>query len=327
MPATAAPQVIVSLGESVVDFTPIHENRSLAGFRLHPGGSPYNVAVALARLGRQAGFAGRLSTDLFGAVLARRLADDGVDLRLVRLGPEPSSLAFLAFDGQEAVYSFRVDGTADGLLTPDDLDARAFLGIEALHFGSFILGREPSGSSIRGLVLELRGKVPLSFDPNLRPDLAADGPAYRETVVECGRACDLLKVSGRDLETWAAWCGGSLLEALAGGPAAVVVTHGEHGSQLQRAGRTLSCPAVPCDVIDTVGAGDTFSAGLLTALAERRALQRHAMADLADHEWLEVLRFASAAAALCCEREGADPPARADVVHRLGRAASASPGT
>lgn len=327
MPAAAGPPVIVSLGESVVDFTPIHENGGLAGFRLHPGGSPYNVAVALARLGRQAGFAGRLSTDLFGAVLARHLSDEGVDLALARLGPEPSALAFLAFDGQEAVYSFRIDGTADGLLSPEDLDAQAFLGLEALHFGSFILGREPSGSTIRGLVMELRGKVPLSFDPNLRPDLAADWPAYRETVVECARACDLLKVSERDLETWAAWCGGSLLEALAGEPAAVVVTHGEHGSQLHRGGRTLSCPVVPCDVIDTVGAGDTFTAGLLAALAERRALERQAMAELADHEWLGVLRFASAAAALSCEREGADPPTRAAVVRRLGMAAGSFPAT
>lgn len=312
--------MIVSLGESVVDFTPIHEKGSLAGFRLHPGGSPYNVAIALARLGRRSGFAGRLSTDLFGAILARHLSEDGVDMGLVHLGPEPSALAFLAFDGQEAVYSFRVDGAADGLLTPDDLDLEAFLGLEALHFGSFILGREPSGSSIRGLVRELRGKVPLSFDPNLRPCLAADWAAYRETVMECARACDLLKVSGRDLETWAAWGGGSLLEALAGGPVAIVVTHGEHGSRLHRDGRTIRCPALPCNLVDTVGAGDTFSAGLLTALADRGALGREAMAELADRAWLEVLQFASAAAALCCQRESADPPTRAAVVRRLGLA-------
>ena len=93
--------MIVSLGESVVDFTPVSHDGRLAGFRLHPGGSPYNVAVALARLGRPAGFAGRLSTDPFGALLARHLADQGVDLRLVRVGPEPSALAFLAFDGSE----------------------------------------------------------------------------------------------------------------------------------------------------------------------------------------------------------------------------------
>jgi fructokinase len=312
--------VIVSLGESVVDFTPIYEGGSLTGFRLHPGGSPYNVAVALARLGRRAGFAGRLSTDLFGAVLARHLADQGVDLRLVRRGPEPNALAFVAFDGQEAIYSFRVDGVADSLLTARDLDPAAFAGLEALHFGSFILGREPSGSSIRQLVLRLRGAVPLSFDPNLRPDLASDWAGYRRTVVDCGRACDLLKVSERDLETWAARGGGSLLEALAGGPAAVVVTRGERGSRLHRDGRTLDCPALPCEMVDTVGAGDTFSAGLLTALADQGALHRAAMARLPDGRWLDALRFASAAAALCCEREGADPPARAEVLRRLAPA-------
>jgi fructokinase len=309
--------MIVSLGESVVDFTPVHDDGRLAGFRLHPGGSPYNVAIALARLGRRAGFAGRLSTDLFGALLARHLADQGVDLGLVRRGPAPSALAFLAFDGPEAVYSFRVDGAADGLLSPADLDPAAFAGLEALHFGSFILGREPSGSSIRGLVMELRGRVPLSFDPNLRLDLVDDFAIYRQRVLECGRVSDLLKVSERDLETWGARDGGSLLEALGGGPAAIVVTRGERGSRLHRGGRTLDCPALPCDLVDTVGAGDTFSAGLLTALADLGALERKAMAELGDHEWLEVLRFATASAALCCEREGADPPARAAVIRRL----------
>jgi fructokinase len=312
--------VIVSLGESVVDFTPTYEDGHLTGFRLHPGGSPYNVAVALARLGRRAGFAGRLSTDLFGAVLVRHLSDEGVDLRLVRRGPEPNVLAFLAFDGQEAIYSFRGDGAADGLLTPDDLDPAEFVGLEALHFGSLILGREPSGSSIRRLVMQLRGKVPLSFDPNLRPDLAEDWARYRQTVVECGRATDLLKVSERDLEVWASRGGGSLLEALAGGPAVVVVTRGERGSRLHRDGRTLDCPALPCDVVDTVGAGDAFSAGVLAALADHGALERDAMAELTDHEWFEVLRFASASAALCCEREGADPPTRAAVIRRLALA-------
>lgn len=309
--------MIVSLGESVVDFTPVHDDGRLAGFRLHPGGSPYNVAVALARLGRRAAFAGRLSTDLFGALLARHLTAEGVDLGLVRRGPEPSALAFLTFEGPEAVYSFRVDGVADGLLSPGDLDPAAFTGLEALHFGSFILGREPSGSSIRRLILELRGRVPLSFDPNLRLDLVDDFAIYRRRVLDCGHACDLLKVSERDLESWRARDGGSLLEALAGGPAAIVVTRGERGSRLHRGARTLDCEALPCDPVDTVGAGDTFSAGLLAALADRGALEREAMAELADEEWLGVLRFASACAALCCEREGADPPSGAAVVRRL----------
>ena len=309
--------MIVSLGESVADLTPVHEDGRLTGFRFHPGGSPYNVALGLARLGRRAGFAGRLSTDLFGAELARRIADEGVDLGLVRRGPEPNALAFLAFDGQEAAYSFRVDGTADGLLTPDDLDPAAFLDLEALHFGSFVLGREPSGSSIARLVMAVRGRVPLSFDPNLRPDLAGDRSAYRRRVVECGRAADLLKVSERDLETWAGDGGGSLLEAVAGGPAAVVVTRGERGSRLLRGGDALDCPALPTTVVDTVGAGDAFSAGLLAALTDRGALDREGLAALSDDAWLDVLRFASAAAALCCEREGADPPTRETVVGRL----------
>lgn len=144
-----------------------------------------------------------------------------------------------------------------------------------------------------------------------------DWEPYRATLHECLALADVIKVSERDLEAWhesAPW------EWLAGdGPVAVVVTSGADGSRLYRQNGILDCPASPCQLIDTVGAGDAYTAGLLVALAERHALSRVGMAELEPQGWLGVMALASTAAALTCEGVGADPPWRQDVVARLDR--------
>jgi len=307
--------MIVSLGECLIDFTPVGNDGRLTGFQLHPAGSPCNVAVGLARLGHRAGFAGRLSQDFFGKLLAEHLEDSGVDTSLVQTGSEPSPLAFLAFDHEEPVYSFRIDGTAATQIRPEDLRLEAFAKVEALHFGSISLLYQPTASSILQLVRHLEGRVPLSFDPNLRPNLVTEWEGYRATLRECLALADLIKVSERDLE---AWHDGDPWEWLKrDGPTAVVVTRGANGSRLYRQNGTLDCPPSPCQLVDTVGAGDAYTSGLLVALAERRALSRVGMAELTPQEWLQVMRFASTAAALTCEKVGADPPWRQKVVARL----------
>jgi fructokinase len=307
--------MIVSLGEALIDFTPFNEDGHLAGFRLHPAGSPCNVAVGMARLEYPAGFAGRLSRDFFGRILADHLCDNGVDVSLGQTGIEPSPLAFVAFDHREPVYSFRIEGTAATQIGSGELAGDGFTHLEALHFGSINLLYEPAASSILELVRRLKRRVFLSFDPNLRPSLVRDWESYSDTVRECLRLADLIKVSERDLEAWkgdgpADWLGED-------GPVAVAVTCGAEGSRLYRRSGTLSCPATPCRLVDTVGAGDAYTAGLLVALAERGALSRTGMIELAQDQWLEAMHFASTAAALTCERVGADPPRRQEVMARL----------
>ncbi|HEX6506019.1 MAG TPA: carbohydrate kinase [Chloroflexota bacterium] len=307
--------MIVSMGECLIDFTPFEENGRLVGFRLYPAGSPCNVAVGMGRLGYAAGFAGRLSRDFFGKILAEHLDSSDVDTTLLQTGDEPSPLAFVALDQDEPVYSFRIEGTAATQIRPEELQIDRFLRLEALHFGSISLLFEPSASSILALVRKLKGRVTLSFDPNLRPNLVTEWEPYRARLRECVALADLIKVSGADLEVWGE---SDPREWLAdNGPVAVVVTRGPEGSRLYYQGGELECPAVPCRLVDTVGAGDAYTSGLLVSLAERHALSRAGMTELEPERWLEVMHFASTVAALTCEKPGADPPWRREVVARL----------
>jgi fructokinase len=302
--------VIASIGECLVDFTPVTVDGRLDGFRLHPGGAHANVAVAVARLGHPAAFAGRLSDDLFGGLLAGHLVENGVATHLVTRGAEPTPLAFVAEAGGEPVFDFRLAGTATAALAPENVPAERFAGLEAVHFGSLGLAVRPSREAVLGLARALRGGPLLTFDPNVRPHGVADWPAYRAALAEAARLADLVKASEADLRAWGE-------EPALDPEQALVVTAGPAGSRLRVAGRTVTCPAAPCRVADTVGAGDAYMAALLVALAERRALDRAALGRLAGGEWLAAMRFASAAAAIACERPGADPPSRPEVEARL----------
>ena len=302
--------VIASVGECLVDFTPVMVDGRLDGFRLHPGGSPCNVAVAVARLGHPAAYAGRLSRDLFGRLLAAHLVENGVATHLVATGPEPTALAFVAERDGEPVYDLRLVGTATALLAPTDVPPRRFEGVDAVHFGSLGVLLQPSREAVLDLVSALSGGPLVSFDPNVRPGAVADWAGYREALAEAMRLADLVKASEADLAAWE-------MEAEPASGQAVVVTAGAAGSRVAVAGRSVACPAAPCRVADTVGAGDAYMAGLLVALAERGALDRAALAALTDEDWLAAMRFASVTAALTCERAGADPPGRAAVDKRL----------
>jgi fructokinase len=302
--------VIASVGESLVDFTPVTAGGRLDGFRVRPGGSPYNVAVGVARLGHQAAFVGRLSDDLFGRLLSAHLADNGVAAHLAPRAVEPTALAFVAGAEGEAVYDFRLEGTAAAALAPADLPAERFIGLEVVHFGSFGLALQSCREAVLGLARAVRGGPLLTLDPNVRPDVVADWPEYLAALAEAARLADLVRASEADLAAWGA-------EPELGPDQALVVTAGAAGSRLRLGARALVCPAAPCRVADTVGAGDAYLAALLVALAERRALDRAALAGLGDGDWLAAMRFASAAAALTCERVGADPPRRAEVEARL----------
>jgi fructokinase len=309
--------MIACAGESLVDFMPVTDERGrLAGFRLYAGGSPFNVAVGVGRLGHAAAFVGRLSDDLFGPLLGTRLEEAGVSRELVAAGPEPTALAFVASADGEDRYSFRLAGTAAFALRPDDVvAARGSPRLRALHFGSLALAFPPAAATILGLARDLKGRALLSLDPNVRPDVVEDWPAYRATLRESLSLADLVKVSEADL----AALGRSAGDLLRGPPrpVAVVVTRGAAGSRVHLAGATLDCPALPSRVVDTVGAGDAYTAGLLAALADRGALDRARLRLLDRAGWLEAARFAAAAAALTCERAGADPPGRAEVLERL----------
>ncbi len=306
--------MFAAIGEILVDFTPLVDSGKTVGFRMNPGGSPFNVAVGLARMGARVEFAGRVSTDFFGRFLVAALEREGVGLQLLSRSSAPSTLAFVALHDGEPGYSFYGEGAADTDLRPDDLPA-VIEEVSVLHFGSISLLRAPTSDTVVGLVERLAGRALLSCDPNIRPGLISDPVSYRRLLERAFRAADIVKLSRRDLE----WLmPGTLPEDAAEtvlelGPAMVVITLGANGCYAATAAVRTSATALPVRVADTVGAGDAFTAGLLYRLVELGYASGAALKTVPPAALQMALQFATAAAGLTCTRVGADPPRRQEI--------------
>jgi fructokinase len=306
-----------SIGELLVDFTPVVEDGETVGFRMHSGGSPYNVAIGLARCGARVEFAGKASTDFFGRFLVGTLEREGVGTRFVSRSLAPSTLAFVALEHGDPSFSFYGAGTADTQLHLQDLpDAIDYSGV--LHFGSISLLTGPTSETVLALVDRLRGRCLLSFDPNIRVSLIRDPDAYRQILTRAFRQADVVKLSAEDL----AWlmpgrpADDAAAEIRALGPALVVMTAGPRGCRAWSAALEIRLSAPSVAVVDTVGAGDAFTSGLLWHLGAQGLASRKALEEAKAETLKAALRFATAAATLTCTRVGADPPTR-DQVERF----------
>ncbi|MER7080266.1 fructokinase [Saccharopolyspora kobensis] len=302
--------MIVIGGEALVDLVPDPATGEGELGPLHPllGGGPYNVAIALGRLGVPAAFYARVSTDQFGDKLVERLRASNVDTGLVQRGPEPTTLAVVGLgeDGS-ARYSFHTEGTATRFVTDQELPERT----TALCLGTLGMVLEP-GASVYEKVLfreAERGRF-IALDPNIRADLIADPDAYRARFRSWLPSVGLLKVSDDD----AGWLadGGDVLDAARDwqreGPAAVVLTRGADGLTAVTAAGEITVPGERVEVADTIGAGDTVQAALLAWLHRNGALSANAVRRLDREQWERALRFAAAAAAVTVSRAGAEPP-------------------
>lgn len=314
--------VIAVAGEALVDVVPAPTD---GYFEFAPGGSPANVAVGVSRLGVPARMLARLGTDLLGRRLRAHLSDNGVDLSRAVEATEPSSLAIVevAPDGV-ADYDFRIDGTADWQWTPSELDG-AFDDVVAVHSGSLALTQEPGASVLRAALARAAATATISYDPNARPRLMGSPDSVLQGVYELVGVADVVKVSDEDLR----WLlpgtppGEILDDWLARGPALVAITLGGEGVLAGTAGGVrTTAPGRAVDVIDTVGAGDSFSAALLAGLARRDLLgapHRAALRAIAPLVLDEVLEEAVTASSITCSRRGAQPPTAAELSGVLGR--------
>ncbi|HLU54324.1 MAG TPA: carbohydrate kinase [Pseudonocardia sp.] len=315
--STAENGIIAVAGEALVDMVPAPVGDY---FEAAPGGSPANVAVALARLGVPARLLARIADDMLGRRIREHLTRNGVQLDHAVTATEQTSLAMVAVgpDGG-ASYDFRVTGTADWQWTPDELEGALDGPVVALHSGSLALTTPPGAAVLRDLIARAAASVTISYDPNCRPLLMGEPARVLEGVHELLAVADVVKVSAEDLE----WLlpGRSPEELvddwLARGPAIVAVTLGGDGVLAGTAsGIRTRRPGVPVTVVDTVGAGDTFSAALLAGLHRRGLLGAAARPALraVDAETFDaLLDEAARAAAITCSRRGADPPTAADL--------------
>jgi fructokinase len=308
--------MISVLGECVADAFADRLPGEIA-LRVLPGGGPANTAVALSRLGTPTRFLGRISGDVFGDLFRDRLESSGVDLSGCVAAAEPSTLAVAALDAQgRAVYSFHAEGTADWAWTPAELAAAGLREVSCLHTGSIALVKEPGGEAIEAFMATAREHATVSVDPNVRPSLAGR-EAY--AIERWCAVTDILRLSDDDLLFLAPGRPVADLcdEWHAAGARLIVVTKGAAGALVSLDGERAEVPAPRVEVVDTVGAGDAFTAGLLHRL-DRRGLLGGRLSGLGMDVAVEAAAFGARVAALTCSVAGANPPWAAQIDEPAG---------
>ncbi|MEV6207341.1 carbohydrate kinase [Kitasatospora sp. NPDC051914] len=307
----AAQRPIAVLGECVADAVP-DTSRPRPGelaLRVLPGGGPANTAVALARLGTDTRFLGRISADAFGALFRAHLLSSGVDLSHVVAAPEPSTLALATLDEHgQAQYSFHAEATADWQWTADELAAAPGADAACLHTGSLALVRRPGGEHIEELLGRARSGATVSVDPNVRP-LLVDPRLYRARMARWCALADILRLSSDDLELLAPDTSPERAcdDWHLAGARLVVITLGSRGAMASLDGVRAFVPTPQVAVVDTIGAGDSFTAGLLHRLSVTGRLGGR-LDGLTIDEVADACGFATRVAALTCSVAGPNPP-------------------
>lgn len=309
--------MILAAGEALFDMigTPVGAGQA---FLPVYGGSPLNVALGLSRLGRSVAYLTKLSTDYFGEALHDFMVREGIDTRFVVRAPgAQTTLAFVAFDGAgHPAYSFYAAGAADRSMTEADLPAALDPAIKAVHFGSISLALEPTATTLFSFLKQVSASRVVALDPNVRASIIADRTLWLERFATMRAHADIVKASAEDV----AWIEGDDADAeevarrwSTEGPAVAFVTDGGRGVAVAVDGESVFVPSFAVEVTDTVGAGDTFQAAVLTRLDEMGLLSKERIRKVTLETMSHIARFGTAAAAITCTRLGADLPRRDEV--------------
>lgn len=272
-----------------------------------PGGGPANTAHALSRLAIENEFIGGLSSDTYGQMMREQFVAAGVGLRFTPTYDLPTCTAdvTVAADGS-ASYQFLIDGTATFAYQKENLPDIASEEVDGIYFGTLATIVEPGATVLFEWMKSAAGKVPIIFDPNIRPSVLSDRDRYQSAVTRYIQISDVVKASTDDIgwlypekhefEVAKSW--------LAHGVQLVVITRGENGLVGITAEHMIEVPGVKVEVVDTVGAGDTVGA----ILAE--GIVRHGLPRVLHEELSHILHRAVQASAITCSRQGAQPPYR-----------------
>jgi len=320
--------MLLSCGDALVDFLPIKSVDGRDAAVPVAGGSCLNIAVGMARLGAPAGFVGGISTDLFGRLIADHASASQVDLRYAVRSDDQTTLAFVRTVAGEPQYAFYDEATASrnwtyrrGRIPFDE--------IEVIHVGSTTLANDHGAAQALAMVKDAGGSVTISFDPNCRPNLVKHKDRYTDRMDAFAAAADIVRMSDVDFEFLYGGSdyAGKAKSLIRGGASLVVVTRGIKGALAwHREAGAVEVLAPTIDVVDTIGAGDSFQAALLFALRAIGRIETKALPQMNSAELGRAVSFASACAAFTCGRAGADPPRQSDVGAELSRLLPDVPG-
>ena len=304
---------VCCLGEAVLDLVPTGDRDG--ALRPVLAGGAFTASVALARLGLTAAFGGCLSEDLWGDRMMTRLREEGVDTAFVRRVGGPSTLAVVsvAEDGQPTFSLYTAD-TAGVALEPADLVEPIRRGW-VLHVGGVALAVDPSATTLHRAVVDAPEGIVTFVDPNVRPGVIQDMDRQRRRLMEMMGAATIVKASDADLDLLHPGIDPAHVarDLVAAGAGMVVVTRGERGALAVTRTANAAVDAPRVEVVDTVGAGDSFGAGVLAWLAEHDRLTVDGITALDASSLEACLGFAARVGALACTRVGANPPRRIEL--------------
>lgn len=303
--------MILCCGEALIDMIPEPTSSGRYGYVPHCGGAVYNTAIALGRLGLRTGMLTGLSSDLFGRQLTEGLRQSRVDTRFIVNSARPTTLAFVQLQNGQASYQFYDENSAGRMLSAADLPALPDT-VSALYFGGISLACEPAADTYLALAQSNATTRAIILDPNIRAGFIADEQRYRDRLQKMIALSDVLKVSDEDLD-WIDPSSASMkakaTALMEGGPSLVIVTRGGDGALgYLKTGETIEAAAHSVQVVDTVGAGDTFNAGVIANLSQNGVLTKDGLAGLNTDTALAALSFAAKVAAVTVSRAGANPP-------------------
>ena len=302
--------MIICCGESLIDMIPTQGEATTC---LTPvsGGAIFNTAISLGRLGADVSLLSGVSTDLFGEQLEQCLHDSHVKTGTLVRSNLPTTLAFVKLANGQANYTFYDENSAGRSIKPADLP-KLDSNSSCLYFGGISLISTPAADSYLAFAQQHAHDHVIMLDPNIRQSFITNETLYRTRLAEFLTIADIVKVSDEDLAWLSPNCATETEQIAAlslSASAAIVVTHGEQGALLYLpSGAMVEQQAYIAEVIDTVGAGDTFNAGLLAGLWQQKLLTKSALPSVKSDQWQQALALGSRVASITVSRKGADAP-------------------
>jgi fructokinase len=309
--------VILVCGEALIDLFAQATDTATPTLQVTMGGSALNVAIGLVRLGTPTAFFGSVSNDYLGTLLVDAMQAEGIDTALIKRAARPTPLVLVTPDSEgHPSYTFYAHESAECDVSLADLPPLIPESVEALVLGSYTLAAEPIATTLLTLAKREAGQVVISLDCNLRPAMVGSLDVWRERMDRFARAATIMKLSDEDFVTgWGeqAQIGDLVGRWLAQGVRLVVMTHGANGTTAWHETGRVTVPGRRVQVVDTVGAGDSFHAGLLARLAQRNLLSLDAMRMLDAASVEDALRYATIAAGMTCSRRGGNLPRHVEI--------------